>query len=127
MSTSIVSNDPSSVSPFRPPDSRVLAGNCGKVSSDVSNEKPKSLDVPTTSRMDRIPSPMENPVQEVNKVTTKNNLQENKNNNDVPKLVLETDEDIERFGNNGGSETQLIGERYLNLENLHYCKIQLKF
>ena len=97
MSTSIVSNDPSSVSPFRPADSRVLAGNCGKVSSDVSIEKPKSLDVPATSRMDKIPFPMENPVQEVNKVTNKNDLQENKNknNNDVPKHLLETEEDIE--------------------------------
>ena len=112
MSTSIVSNDPSSVSPFRPPDSRVLAANCAKVSSQVNNEKPKTLSVPTQSRMEEMPSLLEKTVQEGNKVATKSFLQENKNNNDVPKLVLEVDEDVESLGIDRGSESQLLGEHF---------------
>ena len=113
MSTSIVSCETSSISPFRPPDNRSASENVSNDTSHFTNGKPNSLAVPTTNHKGHISSPM-NSVVTTNRLQGNHNeaieidLQLNKNNNDVPKLVLEEDGDMNFPQNDSRSNAQLL-------------------
>ena len=113
MSTSIVSCETSSISPFRPPDNRSASENVSNDTSHFTNGKPNSLAVPTNNHKGNISCP-KNSVVATNRLQGNHNeaieidLQLNKNNNDVPKLVLEEDGDMNGPQNEKRTKAQLL-------------------
>ena len=108
MSTSIISNETSSISPFKPPESREVPGDLTKNASHLNIDQTMSLVVPTHTHIKTMSSSSKNS-------DTKNplsgnhihNLPQNKNNNGVPKLMLD-EGDSKSLETTGGSKTQLL-------------------
>ena len=108
MSTSIVSNETSSISPFKPPESREVAGDLTKNASHLNIDQPMSLVVPTHTHTKSMRSSIEN--SDIKNPLSENHIQsfpQNKNNNGVPKLMLDED-DSKSLETAGGSKTQLL-------------------
>ena len=113
MSTSIVSCETSSNSPFRPPENRLAPESVSKDTSHFINGKPNSLAIPTHNYKGQLSSPKNslvttNTLQGNHNEAIEIDLQLNKNNNDVPKLVLEEDGDMNFPPNDSGSKAQLL-------------------
>ena len=108
MSTSIISNENSSISPFKPTESREVAGNLTKDASHLNIDQPMSLVVPSNTHIKSMRSSIEN--LEIKNPLSGNHthdLPQNKNNNGVPKLMLDED-DSKSLETAGGSKTQLL-------------------
>ena len=108
MSTSIISNETSSISPFKPPESREVAGDLAKNASHLNIDQPKSLVVPTNTQIKSMRSSIEN-LENKNPLSGNHthNVPQNKDNNGVPKLMLDED-DSKSLEIAGGSKTQLL-------------------
>ena len=113
LSTSIVSCETSSNSPFRPPDNRLAPENVSNDTSHFTNGKANLLAIPTHNHKGQISSPKNslvttNTLQGIHNEAIEIDLQLNKNNNDVPKLVLEEDGDMNCPQNDSGSKAQSL-------------------